>query len=354
MPKKGKDVPTEHASDEEETEIDEGHGERVPALAQGSNEAVLEELVRQVVQQALIVLQGDKEDGLGRLPSVGSSSMSGSSGSRVEPTKERSSVTVSGQADNRSSTRALDPCIVLKKLPTYKGGHNEDFFAWFDEMDAIRGFHRLSDDELARYTPWALEGAARQWLALQPDEVQQSGQSTLAVLAETYGHLTTTRLDERIWSARQGKDESGCDFWFCLRREANQLPGTFSAGQLEGRWRAGLRPDLSHFVLQHADKPFEKQLRRLHIYEREITHRKVHTVATVQPAEGKIGRATTGDSRALDEARGDQRRRNCGPGCWECSQEGHIRARCPRQQGATLTLTKPTATVPAPKSDPSN
>jgi hypothetical protein len=80
----------------------------------------------------------------------------------------------------------------------------------------------------------------------------------LAALTETYGHLTTTHLDERIRSTRQGKDENSRDFWYWLQHKANWLPGTFSTGQLEGCWRTGLRPDLNHFMLQHADKPFKK------------------------------------------------------------------------------------------------
>jgi hypothetical protein len=51
-----------------------------------------------------------------------------------------------------------------------------------------------------------------------------------------------------------------CDFWYRLKCEVDHMPGMFGASQLEGRWRAGLRSDLSLFMLQHTDLLWEEQL----------------------------------------------------------------------------------------------
>jgi hypothetical protein len=169
--------------------------------------------------------------------------------------------------EQAAASRGPDARLLLKKLPIFKGGHNEDFFTWYNKVEALQGFHRLDNKSFAQYIPYTLEGAARQWLALQPHATCASAAAMMVALVDAYGHLTAMRLDERIHQAKQGWDKYACDFWYQLKCEADRMPGMFGASQLEGRWRAGLRSDLSLFMLQHTNLPWEEQLWKLHTYE---------------------------------------------------------------------------------------
>jgi hypothetical protein len=156
--------------------------------------------------------------------------------------------------------KQLNSHFALKKLLIYKGSHSKDFFIWYDEMNALCAFHHLSDKAFTQYLPWVLEGMAHQWLALQPLDVQNSGQCALVELSVTYSHLTTTHLDKHIRSTKQGCDENSQDFWYWLQCEANWLLRTFSQGQLEGWWQVGLQAELGTFMMQHANQHFDEQL----------------------------------------------------------------------------------------------
>jgi hypothetical protein len=294
-------------------------------------EEAFEAMVEQAMQRAMKDLRVEIAAALAKPSSSSSSSSSGSSSSSMKgkgpplPEEDEKDAVVPTSGNKK---RQLDSRFALKKLPTYKGGHSEDFFAWYDEMSALRAFHRMSDDVFAQYIPWALEGAARQWLALQPEAVQASGQQAMAGLSVAYGHLTTTRLDERVRAARQGRDENGRDFWYRLQREAERLPGTFSRGQLEGRWRAGLQVELNNFMMQHADLSFDDQLGKLQTYEREWRQKKTQVVAVVA--------ATPTTSLLSPEVReggaptSGRRERRIGP-CWGCGEEGHLWIHCPKK-----------------------
>jgi hypothetical protein len=163
--------------------LSQGAGGATPVAVEGFAEAQLEELPA----------DGDKRKPVVSLPAA-TAAKSG-----------LDALTTTGEW--AAASRGPDARLLLKKLPIFKGGHNEDFFTWYNEVEALQGFHQLDNKSFTQYIPYTLEGAAQQWLALQPCATHASAAATMAALVDAYRHLTATRLDERIRQAKQGRDE---------------------------------------------------------------------------------------------------------------------------------------------------